>query len=245
MRIIGCERPGPHNQTNDVQFVEDRIKWAVLFFFSLLSVYFVLVSVSAAAWKVNDILKTYLADNYPWDNYEIGNIRVIGELSDEVPEKIVVEKGPIGRAIFSFYSSSGKRTVVKAIIEARSRIVKSKRPFRRGHVLKKDDVYVATMGITKMPSGTVKDPEKIIGKSLKRSVAANIPLVMNMIEKYRVVKRGKLVKLIIGDEGFNISAAGKTKEKGYVGRPVKAVNLSSNKIVTGVLIDENTVRVKL
>jgi len=65
------------------------------------------------------------------------------------------------------------------------------------------------------------------------------------VEKYKVVKRGQMVELIIGNEGFSISASGKTKEKGYVGKPVRAVNLSSKKVVTGVLIDESTVKVKL
>ena len=221
-----------------------RVKLGVACITSMLIISFGFMSLSAAAPNVDDIIKAYLIDNYPWENIEIGNIRVMGELGDGKPEKITVEKGPIGKAVFSFYTS-GKRVIVKANIKAYDWILKSKRPFSKGHVLGEDDMYAEKMEINKMPRGAVKNPEKIIGKSLKRSIVANIPVVENMVEKYQVVKRGMMVNLVIGNEGFSISVSGKTKEKGYVGKPVRAINLSSKKVVTGVLIDESTVKVKL
>jgi len=51
--------------------------------------------------------------------------------------------------------------------------------------------------------------------------------------------------LLFNAHGFNISAAGETREKGYVGMAVKAINVSSKKEVRGVLIDERTVKVEL
>jgi flagella basal body P-ring formation protein FlgA len=219
-------------------------KLGVVCFTSMLLVLLGFISLSAAALSVEDIIQAYLLDNYPWENIEIGNIRVMGELGDKEPERIVLEKGPIGKAVFSFYTSD-KRVIVKANVKAYDWIVKSKRPFSKGHVLGEDDLYVEKIEIDKMPRSAVKNPDKLIGKSLKRSIAANLPVVENMVEKYQVVKRGQMVVLIIGNEGFNISVSGKTKEKGYVGKPVRAINLSSKKIVTGVLIDENTVKVRL
>jgi flagella basal body P-ring formation protein FlgA len=219
-------------------------KLGVVCFTSMLLVLLGFISLSAAALSVDDIIKAYLLDNYPWENIEIGNIRIMGELGDKEPERIVLEKGPIGKAVFSFYTSD-KRVIVKANVKAYDWIVKSKRPFSKGHVLGEDDLYVEKIEIDKMPRSAVKNPDKLIGKSLKRSIAANLPVVENMVEKYQVVKRGQMVVLIIGNEGFNISVSGKTKEKGYVGKPVRAINLSSKKIVTGVLIDENTVKVRL
>ena len=219
-------------------------KLGVVCFTSMLLVLLGFISLSAAALSVEDIIQAYLLDNYPWENIEIGNIRVMGELGDKEPERIVLEKGPIGKAVFSFYTSD-KRVIVKANVKAYDWIVKSKRPFSKGHVLGEDDLYVDKIEIDKMPRSAVRNTETIIGKSLKRSIAANLPVVEKMVEQYQVVKRGQMVVLIIGNEGFNISVSGKTKEKGYVGKPVRAFNLSSKKVVTGVLIDENTVKVKL
>jgi len=219
-------------------------KLGVVCFTSMLLVLLGFISLSAAALSVEDIIQAYLLDNYPWENIEIGNIRVMGELGDKEPERIVLEKGPIGKAVFSFYTSD-KRVIVKANVKAYDWIVKSKRPFSKGHVLGEDDLYVDKIEIDKMPRSAVRNTETIIGKSLKRSIAANLPVVEKMVEQYQVVKRGQMVVLIIGNEGFNISVSGKTKEKGYVGKSVRAINLSSKKVVTGVLIDESTVKVKL
>ena len=213
-------------------------------FISLVLLLSVFISLSAAELNIDDLIINHLSENYPWENIEIGNVRVMGELGDGEPDRIEVEKGPIGKAVFAFYDS-GKRVLVKANIKAYDWIVKSRRPFSKGHVIEEDDLYVEKIEINKMPRSAVNNPEIIIGKSLKRSIIANIPVVENMVEKYQVIKRGQIVKLIIGNKGFSISVSGKTKEKGYVGKPVRAVNLSSNKVVTGVLIDEGTVKVKL
>ena len=219
-------------------------KLGVVCFTGMLLVVSGLMSLSAEALNVDDIIRAHMSDNYPWEDIEIGNVRVMGELGDGEPEKIIVEKGPIGKAVFSFYTS-GKRVIVKANIKAFDWIVKSRRSLSKGHVLGEDDMYSEKMEIAKMPRSAVNYPEKLIGKSLKRSIAANIPVVENMVDKYQVVKRGKMVELVIGNKGFSISASGKTKEKGYVGKSVRAVNLSTKKVVTGVLIDESTVKVKL
>lgn len=219
-------------------------KFGVVCFTSMLLVLFGYISLSVAALSVDDIIKAHMFDNYPWENIEIRNIRVVGELGDGKPDNIIVEKGPIGKAVFSFYTL-GKRVIVKANIKAYDWIIKSRNSFSKGHVLEEDDMYSEKMEIDKMPRGAVNNPEKLIGKSLKRSIVANIPVIENMIEKYKVVKRGRMVELVIGNEGFSISVSGKTKEKGYIGKPVRVINLSSKKVVTGVLIDESTVKVKL
>ncbi len=201
--------------------------------------------VDSASWSPEDVLKSFLMDNYPWEEIEVSNVRMAAGIYDEAPERIIVEKGPVGRAIFSFVFSRGKRSIVRANVRAYMLVVKSRRPFKRGHVVRDEDVYLVNMDIRKMPNGSVRDISKILGKSLKRSITANIPLVENMVEMSRVVKRGQMVILLIHYKGMSVRAAGKTREKGYVGMPVRAINLSSKKEVNGILIDENTVKVEI
>jgi len=250
MKGIMTEKP----ELKQNAIVKDRViirsgmqyfgKIGVVCFSSIIVVLFGFMSLSHSALNVAEIIKAHLSDNYPWENIEIENIKVMGELGEGQPEKIIVEKGPIGKAVFSFYTS-GNRVLVKANIKVYDWIVKSRRPFSKGHVFGEDDIYVEEMEIDKMPRSAVNKPDNIIGTYLKRSIAGNIPVVENMVEKYKAVKRGKMVELVIGNEGFSISVSGKTKEKGYVGKSVRAVNLSSKKVVTGILIDESTVKVKL
>jgi len=199
----------------------------------------------AASWSPERELSVYIEEHYPWEVIEINNIEVLGEVGDEAPEAIIVEKGPIGKALFSFLFKPDKKVFVRADIRAFDRVVKSKRPYRKRHVIRANEVYSEKMDIRKIPNNAVKDPGKIIGKSLRRSIIANIPISEDMVEHSQVVKRGRMVVLIINRNGLRISTAGKIKEKGYVGSQVKAVNLSSNKEVMGVLVDEHTVEVLL
>ena len=250
MKGIMTEKPEPtqshvvRGKAMSRQGIQYCRKLGAVYVSSIVLVLFGYISLSAAALSVDDIIKAHLSDNYPWENIEIGNIRVMGELGEGQPENIIVEKGPIGKAVFSFYTS-GNRVIVKANIKVYDWILKSRRSFSKGHVFGEDDMYLEKMEVDKMPRSALKNPDNIIGQSLKRSIGANIPVVENMVEKYKAVKRGKMVELVIGNEGFSISVSGKTKEKGYVGKSVRAVNLSSKKVVTGILIDESTVKVKL
>lgn len=210
---------------------------------------FLLLSLStmamAASWSPEKVIAAHIMNNYPWEDITVSNIKMIGKLPDKAPERIIVEKGPLGKSVFTFIDSTMQRTIVKANVTALGRIVKSRRSFRRGHVISADDIYVSKMNIRKMPRSSVRTLGEIIGKSLKRSIGANNPVVEDMIEMSRVVKRGKRVVILINHNGMNITSAGMTKEKGYIGMPVKAVNLSSKKVITGVLIDENTVKVEI
>jgi flagella basal body P-ring formation protein FlgA len=202
-------------------------------------------SAAPSQWDAEEVLESYLIANYPWNDIQVSKVRFKGKLGDEAPEYINVEKGPIGKGVFSFLFKDERRVIVTANINAFGQVIKSMRPYRKGRVIRSDDLYVSKMDIRKMPGSAIKDPASVIGKSLKRSISANIPIVENMVESSQVVKRGKRVLLIISQSGLNITAYGQIKEKGYVGMPVKAMNLSSKKDVMGVLVDENTVEVEL
>jgi len=199
----------------------------------------------AASWLPEKVLKDYILENYPWEDIKIQYTRVIGEIPDEQPSRIEVEKGPIGKSLFYMWFGNSKKIAVQASVDAFEMVIKSKRPFRKGHEITSDDIYTSKMSIKKIPQGAVLKSRGIIGKSLKRSIAANMPIVEKMMEISKVVKRGKHVVLLVERNGLNITAAGKTKEKGYVGMPVRAVNIDSKKEVVGILIDENTIRVRI
>ncbi|MEW6602195.1 MAG: flagellar basal body P-ring formation chaperone FlgA [Nitrospirota bacterium] len=199
----------------------------------------------AETWTPEDELKAYLADNYPWDEIEVSNVQAPDIIPAEQPEGILVEKGPLGRAVFSFIFTGAETISVKADVRALGPVVVSRRPFQKRHVIGEEDIYVSKMDIGKMPRNLIRDPKEILGKSLKRSIKANMPIEEDMIEMNQPVKRGKRVVLLLSHKGMVIRTEGKTKEKGYVGMSVKAINISSKKVVSGVLIDENTVQVEL
>jgi len=234
------------SQESGVRSQESEVRRSI-FLSCILTFAFCLLNSAAfaASWTAEGVLQAFLAENYPWEKIEIGNVKILGMMPDKAPDTITVEKGPIGKAVFSFVFDNSQKVTVKAEVRAYDNIVKSKRPFKKGYVLSSDDLYLSEMDINKMPKSSVKYPETIIGKSLNRSIMANITLTEEMVEKSQVVDKGKQVVLLINAHAFNITAAGETREKGYVGKSVKATNLSSKKEVRGVLINERTVEVQL
>ncbi|MBI5665826.1 MAG: flagellar basal body P-ring formation protein FlgA [Nitrospirae bacterium] len=226
---------------------DDRLQRVVLISMAcvLTSVFLCLSYSKAATWDPGDELRSYLSDNYPWEEIEISNVQVVGKIAADRPERILLEKGPLGKAVFSFIFANNDVIVVKANVRAFDWVVMSKRPFQKRHVIEDEDLYLTKMEIGKIPKNSVKEQVKILGKSLKRSVIANIPIEEDMIEMSQLVERGKSVVLLIEHNGMTVKASGKTREKSHVGMPVNAINLSSKKGVRGVLIDENTVKVEL
>lgn len=197
------------------------------------------------AWNPEDEIRSFMTANYPWEEVEVSDVRVNGTIGSERPESIIVEKGPLGNAAFSFLFGNNEKITVRASVRAFGWVVKSKRSLKKSHMLEDEDMYLEKMDIRKIPKNAVKNPADIAGKALKRSIMANIPVIEEMVEMSRVVARGKSVVLLLSHNGMSIRAAGKTKETGYVGMPVKAVNLSSKKEVSGLLLDDKTVKVEL
>lgn len=211
----------------------------------VISFFILLPSSFAETWTPEDVLKEYLLENYPWEEIEVSGVDMPGRLNDERPESIQVVKGPLGRSIFSFMFSNNERILVQADVRAYGQVIMSRRSFQKNHVIEEEDIYLAKMDTRRMPRNALRDPEKIMGKSFKRSINANLPIEEDMIEMYEMVERGRRVILLMNHEGMTIRADGKTKEKGYVGKTVRAINVSSKKVVSGVLIDENTVKIEL
>lgn len=191
-----------------------------------------------------ELLRQYLKDNYPWEEIELKDLRLSGEYPGTAPEVIVVEKAPPGRTVFRLRFEDGSTMKATARVSAFDRVVKTRRPFRKGHNLGRADVYETLMDVRRIPRGALKSFRSVVGKKLTRSVIANMPVVDRMVSDSAVVKRGQKVVLVLRSEGFKIEVTGEMKSNSRVGSYVKAVNPVSKKVITGLLVDESTVEVE-
>ncbi len=199
---------------------------------------------SALPWNPNDVLSDYLKEHYPWAEVEIKNLVFPGKVPPEGPVRIIVEKGPPGKTVFSMEFGNGQKITATAEVKAYEWVVMTARAFRKGYRIREGDVYLKLTDATRIPSGAFKSADLVIDKLLTRSVTVNTPLLSEMISEMPHVKRGQRVTLVIDAPNFRMAAPGELKEGNYVGSYVKAVNLASKKTVIGQLIDENTVRVE-
>jgi flagella basal body P-ring formation protein FlgA len=203
------------------------------------------LSEKATSWDIKDVLKTYIKDNYPWANVEINEIQVSGEIPDAPPKSITVEKSPPGKTVFKLEFKNGEKTIVSTYIKAFDWVVMSRKALKKGHTLREEDLYLTTIDINRIPKGAIlEDYQQVIGKQLVRSIVANTPILEEMLEEKTKIKKGHRVTLLASSPNLTVSAIGELKEDGYIGNYVRVINLSSKKIVQGVLIDENTVKVE-
>jgi flagella basal body P-ring formation protein FlgA len=201
-------------------------------------------SAKALSWSPEVVLTAHLKENYPWAEIQIDDLLISDALPDEQPLKVLVEKGPPGKTLFTMEFRNGKKITATGNVKAFDWIVMSGRAFRKGYCLQGDDVFTKLMDVTRIPKGATTNTEQVIGKPLARSIVANTPLVDTMVSGMPVVKRGHKVTLVIESPSFIITALGEIKENSSVGNHVKALNLTSKKIISGVLMDENTVKVE-
>jgi flagella basal body P-ring formation protein FlgA len=189
------------------------------------------------------ILRSFVLERRPWADVDFRALSLDAEPPAGTPRRIVVRQGLPGRTVFAMEYPDGRTVTATADVLAFEEIVVTARPLLKNHLLTEDDVCVARKEIGRIPPGAVRDLHEAIGKVLTRSVGANLPVVSRYLAGSMLVKRGRKVTLLIESGGLRIATLGETRENAYVDDVVKAVNLASKKTVTGILVDENTVRV--
>lgn len=209
----------------------------------VLAVYAAPSAVHAGGPAPAEILRAYVLGHRPWADVEVRNLALSADPPAGSPRRIVVERGLPGRTVFAMEYGNGINVKATADIAAFGEVVASARPLPKGHLLAEGDVYLMRMEVEQIPAGAATDPQEVVGKTLTRSIGAILPIVDRYLAGSPLVKRGGKVALLFETGGIRITTAGEIRDNAYVHSTVKAVNLASRKTVTGILIDENTVRV--
>ncbi len=190
-----------------------------------------------------EILRTYVLAHRPWADVEIRNLALSADRPAGSPRRIVVERGLPGRTVFAMEYGNGVTVKATADVAAFMEVVASARPLSKESPLREEDVCLVRMEMGGLPTGVITDLQAVVGKTLTRPIGANLPIVDRYLAGSPLVKRGGKVTLLVETAGVRITTTGEIRDNAYVHSSVRAVNLASRKTVTGILIDENTVRV--
>lgn len=190
-------------------------------------------------------LKIFLKKQYPWSEIELNDLRLSAEAPAGSPKQIVVEQGPPGKTTFALTYADGKKVHASASVKAFDRVVVSRRALAKDTLLQKEDLYLVSMEVGRIPKGAARTEEELLGKRLSRNIGMNVAIATNMLNDTSLVKKGQKVLLIAEDRGFSVKAPGELQQNGTVGEYVKVINLASHKAIIGLLVDERTVKVGL
>lgn len=209
---------------------------------SLLSVQ--TVPASTESWSFEPTLHSYILQHYPWAEVDITDLQLSAMPPSYSPSSVTVEKAPPGRASFRLEFKDGTSVMATAFIKVFDHVVLSRSAFPGGYVLKQDDVYSTLMESGRIPRGAIRVEDQAVGKPLYRAIVPNMPITSAMVSETPLVKRGRKVMICIESPAFSIKTDGELTRDAAVGDYVQTVNLMSKKIITGLLVNENTVRVE-
>jgi flagellar basal body P-ring formation protein FlgA len=132
---------------------------------------------------------------------------------------------------------------VPVTVESRISVLVLKHPVPRDARLTSADVTVETRKVTGLATAFLTDVTDLLARTTARPLPVGTTLTIDMLKADLVIKHGQDVTLIASAGGIEVRAAGRALSDAAGGSRVKVQNLSSLKVVEGVVEGPDTVRV--
>jgi flagella basal body P-ring formation protein FlgA len=134
---------------------------------------------------------------------------------------------------------------VPVTIEVDVSVLVLRRPLARRSRVEIADVEPQVRRMPGQASTFVNDVASLQGHRLKRSLPVGTALTVDMLQPDLLVRRGQQVTLIAANGGVQIRAQGQALTEGAADDRVRVQNVSSLKVVEGVVESDGVVRVGL
>lgn len=135
------------------------------------------------------------------------------------------------------------RVNVPVTIRSEIEVLVLKAPAARGQSVSAADLARRPLEVDGLAHFYVRSIEELAGRHLARPAPAGVPLPTNWFAADDLVKRGQSVTIVAVADGIRIRAAGRALASGAAEERVRVQNLSSLKVVEGVVESSSIVRV--
>jgi flagella basal body P-ring formation protein FlgA len=140
-------------------------------------------------------------------------------------------------------ASSSWTVYVPIAIEAQTPVLVLRRAANRGARLTSEDVEIQTRVVQGTGASYLTDVAELGGRTLKRPLGAGAALTVDAMMDDMVVKRGQRVTLLAAVGGLEVRAAGVAMNDAAAQGRVKVQNITSNRIVEGVVESPDVIRI--
>ena len=130
-------------------------------------------------------------------------------------------------------------------VEVEAPILVLRRPLARRSPVDQTDVELQTRRLPGIESAFISDVGNLRGRRLKRALPAGTPLTADELVPDVLVHRGQQVTLLATGGPFEIRAQGEALSDGAEHQRIRVQNVTSRKVVEGVVENSSTVRVDL
>lgn len=119
----------------------------------------------------------------------------------------------------------------------------AKHLIRSGERVLENDVEMKKINVSFAKDGA-PSLDELNGKIVVRTISMGQPIFANDLKREPAAQRGQLIKILVGNEGFEVASSGTAEESGGIGDVIKVKSADTQKMLSGVLIDKATVRIQ-
>ena len=205
--------------------------------------------------EIERAVADYIRANIPWDkdrvkinSIEVGSDVVLpkGNVSYRIePLRNADFRGRVPLPIhFSVNGLFQKRILAMADVSVLTEVVVVRKSIARYHRITENDIELREKDLSRTRSHIITDPEEVLGKRAKRSIATGTILRPDLIEYPPLVKRGDVVLMVAKSAGLRITALGIVDQReGRRGERIRVENMDSKKSIYGRVVDAKTVEI--
>lgn len=124
-------------------------------------------------------------------------------------------------------------------------VVVAARGLSAKHIITSDDLRIERQDVTKLRRGYLEDTKPLIGQQLKHSIAMGTILNPSIMAEQKVVKRGEQIMLVASVGQMEVRMAGTALSDAEQGQRIRVKNVSSKRIVEGIVDGPGVVRVTM
>ena len=137
-----------------------------------------------------------------------------------------------------------KKVELRFNVKRYEQVVVLTNPLMPNQIITGADLAIVRMDISKIPQGYINDINKIIGKVVLRVLAAETVLNTGMLYNPIIINKASTVEIVYQNNGIEVRAVGTALQDGREGEMIRVQNEVSKKIISGLVLDKNTVLIK-
>lgn len=122
-------------------------------------------------------------------------------------------------------------------------VITASHPMVPGSRITTSDFQTIEMDVANLPAGYLTHPDQVLHKILKRPLGMGGVFSPETIANAPMIRRGEQVVVLAETQGMQIRASGKALKDGAEGAVIQVRNLSSQRIIEGVVTSAGIVKV--
>ncbi len=135
------------------------------------------------------------------------------------------------------------KVTIQCAVKLYRKIVVAAGPINAGEILTASSLRLERMDAGKLGAGYFTETNKVINLMARRSLTPGMVVMDSMVNKPILIKRGTLINLVARIGSMEITTTGQAMQNGIEGQLIRVKNINSTKIISGKVLDENTVQV--